>query len=99
MPEVLMVSLTLLCEIKYTIIGGIIMITDIAMAEPDRANPPDAMVEVISGKVFIDSVKMVPDPVMVHISRKANNAKVSHAGFTSGNAMRKKILNCPAPSI
>ena len=72
--------------------GGIIMITDIAIAEPERANPPEAMVEVISGNVFMDSVKMVPDPVMVHISRKANNANVSHAGFTNGRAIWKNTL-------
>jgi hypothetical protein len=46
-PELLIVSITLLWEIQKTMIGGIIIITVAAIELPERAIPPAEMEDII----------------------------------------------------
>ena len=94
-----MVSITLDCEIRYTIIGGIIRITVAAIALPERAIPPLIIVLITFGSILSSSVKIVPDGCIDHKSRKAKRQRVSHAGFAIGITMRQNICKSFAPSI
>ena len=53
---------------RYTKIGGIIIITVAAIAAPEREIPPVAIVDITVGRVFSDSLKIVPvgtvDPML-----------------------------------
>lgn len=77
----------LLCEIKNTKIGGIIMITVIAIAEPDLAIPPAEIEAAAEVRVLSYSLKIVPAELSDHKSLNAKSPNVSHAGFTSGTAI------------
>ena len=81
MPEVLMVSITLDCDIRYTAIGMIIRITIAAIALPVRAMPPAIIVDITVGSVFNFSSKMVPWGCNDHKSRNANKIRVIHAAW------------------
>lgn len=66
-PELLIVSITLLCVKRKTIIGGIISKTEIAIELPDRAIPPAATELITYGSVFSCSLNIVPLGTTDHI--------------------------------
>ena len=84
MPAVLIVSMTLLCEMKYTKMGGIISITVTAMALPARAVPPDEIDDITYGSVLRLSLYTVPDGTADHMLWNENSSSVIHAGLEIG---------------
>ena len=94
-----MVSITLLCEIKKTKIGGIIRSTVTAIALPERAIPPAEIEFITCGSVFNCSLKIVPCGVIVHISWNDKSNIVIHAGFKIGIITLEYIRITLAPSI
>ena len=80
-----MVSITLLWDMKYTKIGGIISKTVHAMAEPERAVPPAETEPITYGRVFRFSLNMVPAVgVIDQIPWKENSSCVIQAGLIIG---------------
>ena len=67
MPELLIVSITLLCVNRNTAIGGNISITVIAIALPARAIPPAVTELITNGNVFNCSLKIVPLGTVDHM--------------------------------
>ena len=84
---------------KYTKIGGIINSTVAAIEAPERAIPPEPIVDITVGKVFSDSLKIVPLGTVDYISRNENRNSVNTQGRTFGKTTLQKVINQSAPSM
>ena len=84
-----MVSTTLVCDITRIIIGGIIISTAAAIAEPARAIPPAVIDDKTYGSVLSISLKTVPDGIADQRLWKDKSIRVIHAGFVIGITILK----------
>lgn len=86
-----MPSTTLLWVTRYITIGGIIIITVIAILLPERAMPPAVIWLTICGRVLSYSVNTVPFGTDAHISLNVKRNTVKVAGFIIGSTIEKNM--------
>ena len=98
MPEVVIVSMILLWQTMKKVIGMAAIISCTTAPAPCLAGPPPTIWYREYCRGFSCSLRRKPLPVLAHMDWNWKIARVSHAGFTLGITIPKKIRNSPAPS-
>lgn len=95
MPALFIASITFLCEIIYTIIGGIIMITVTAIALPARTIPPAVVCDMIIDSGFNVSLNIVSLSAIAHALQRAKVKSDTIPSFAIGTTIFQELLNAP----